>query len=146
MRRSHLATFCPICRRDVSRLDISSADILSNLQTGRRRMRRSHLATLCPICRRDISRWDIPSANILPNLQTFYPICILDKMFPDGPSCLPTGPSADGTKYWQMGRPICRQARLQMGRIARWAGTSIRTLHNSIATLHCTLTCNLVML
>ena len=44
-------------------------------------------------------------------------------MFADGPSRLPTVPSADGTKCWQMGRPICRRARLQTGRVARWAGT-----------------------
>ena len=83
---------------------------------------RAHLATLCPICRRNVGRWDIPTANILPSLPTFYPICILDKMFPDLPSCLPTGPSADKTKCWQMGCPICRRARLQTGHVARWAG------------------------
>ena len=43
-------------------------------------------------------------------------------MFADGPSRLPTVPSADGTKCWQMGRPICRRARLQTGQnVGRWA-------------------------
>ena len=126
---------------------------LLHLQTDRRQMGLSHLATFCPICRRDVSRWDVPSANILPYLPTFFqsadgrsavgtipsgyilttlpkfcPICILDKMLPDGPSRLPSEhnvgrwavPSADrpGPSGYispnlqmgrqQMGRPICQ--------------------------------------
>ena len=88
---SHLPTFCPICRRDVSRWDIPSANILPGRHFVQSADGTSHLATLCPICRRDVSRWDIPSANILPNL----------------PLCPHFVQSAYWTKCSQMGHPVC---------------------------------------
>ena len=121
---SQQPTFCPICKRDVNRWDVPSANILSNLPTfcpicildKMFPERPSHLptgqhvgrwavpSTDEPIWRHfaqpadgDVSRWHMPCDNILPNLTTFCPICILDKMFPE-----------DGTKCWQIGRPICR--------------------------------------
>ena len=130
---SHLATFCPICRRAIGRWDgpiwlrfdhcrnfVQSAYWAKCSQMGHPVCRRnimladgpSHLATFCPICRRDVS-----SANILPNLQTGRLICQHFAQSADILSNLHTGqnvprwalPSADGTKCWQMGRPICRR-------------------------------------
>ena len=124
MGRSHLATFCPICRHFIRSADGPSAD------------------------------GTVPSGYILPNLLTFCPISILDKNVPrwavpsaDGPIWLCFAQSADGTSaygtshlptlspicrhfvpsaYWtkcsRMGHPVCQQARLQTGQnVCRWA-------------------------
>ena len=67
-RRAHLATLCPICRWDVSRWDVPSANILP------------YLPTICPICILDkmfpdgssrtdckmgqnVGRWAVPSSD-----------------------------------------------------------------------------------
>ena len=123
MGRSHLATFWPLCRHfvqsaywtkcpgmnhPVCHRNIMLADGLSHLPTG-------------------------PSGYISPNLQTGRqqmgcPICQHFAQSADISSNLHTRqnlprwalPSADGIKCWQMGRPICRWARLQTGCVARW--------------------------
>ena len=129
-RRARRQMGCPICQHFTQ-----SADILSNLQTGRRQMGWSHLATFCPICRRAVGRWGGPiwlhfaqsadgtSADGTSHLPTFCPICRhaipsadgpicrRDKMLADGPSHLPTGPSGYTlpnlhTGRQQMGHPI----------------------------------------
>ena len=122
MGRSHLATFCPICRRDVSRWDVPSANILPNLPTCH------------PFCRwarqqmgQNVGRWAVPSADgpIWLHFAQFA-----DETSADGTSQLPTFcpicrrfvQSAYWTKCSQMGHPVCRRARLQMGQnVGRWA-------------------------
>ena len=110
-----MATFCPICRRDVSRWDVPSANILSNLPT------------FCPICILDkmfldgsarlptgqnVGRWAVPSAD--------GPIWLHFAQSADGTSHLPTFcpicqhfvQSAYWTKWSQMGHPVCRRDKM----------------------------------
>ena len=115
-----------------------SADGTAHLPTGPSGYTLPNLQTGCQQMGHPICQHFAQSADILSNLPTFCPICIQDKMFPDGPSFLPTGPSTDGTKCWQMGRPICQRACLQPGRVARWAGTYAPGVCLSIATQYMT--------
>ena len=110
MGRSHLATFCPIWRRDVSRWDVPTVNILPNLLTCHPFCRRSGLQT-----GQNVGRWAVLSANILPNLPTFCPICRRAVGRWDGLIWLLFAQSEDGTSADGMSQlptfcPICWHA------------------------------------
>ena len=83
---------------------------LPNLQTGRQQ-------TGHPICQHFAQSANRTSTDGMSHLPIFYPICILDKMFPEGPSRLQTGRMlADGPSHLPMSPSGYALLNLQTGR------------------------------